>query len=239
MDRCGDAHTGVYHGASAAWQPLLTSLDRLGGTEPPHTKAHLEAHILRNFIRYSRPYLPAEPRDAWELLMIAQHHTVPTRLLDWSYSPLIAAHFAIRTASPGQDCAVWRLDWQRVHTAFKLPSLALLIEDLRHLLGKEQAFTPWDLFSHSSPAFACMIEPPSLNARIIAQAAAFTLCSGTNQSFDEFLHRHGIDDALTKFAIPASAVAHLSDQLDLAAVDERRLFPGLDGVAAALRRYYA
>jgi hypothetical protein len=230
--------TGVYHGASAAWHALLTSLDRLGGTEPPHTKAHLEAHILRNFIRYSRPYLPAEPTDAWELLVVAQHHTVPTRLLDWSYSPLVAAHFAIRASAPGQDCAVWRLDWQRVHAAFKLPALALLIEDLRHLFGKEQAFTPWNLFSNSSPAFACMIEPPSLDARIIAQAAVFTLCSDTRQSFDAFLHHHGLGESLTKFIIPASATAHFGDQLDLVAVDERRLFPGLDGVAAALRRYY-
>src|SRR5690606_7748069 len=88
--------TGVYHGARSADQPLLTSLDRLGGTRPPHTKAHLEAHILRNFVRHSRPYLPADPTNEWELLVIAQHHGVPTRLLDWSYSPLVAAHFATR-----------------------------------------------------------------------------------------------------------------------------------------------
>ena len=49
----------------------------------------------------------------------------------------------------------------------------------------------------------------------------------------------GLDSALTKFVIPAKEVGLMRDQLDLVGVDERRLFPDLDGVAAAIRRYYA
>src|SRR5687767_9573972 len=102
--------TGVYRGASDASRPLLTSLDRLGGTKPPHTKVDLEEHALRNFIRYSRPHLDAaRPHDDWELLITAQHHGVPTRLLDWSYTPLVGAFFATRPApDEGRDRAVWR-----------------------------------------------------------------------------------------------------------------------------------
>jgi hypothetical protein len=232
---------GVYHGAAAAEQPLLTSLDRLGGVEPPHTKAHLESHILRNFGRYSRPYLPSPSGNDWELLVVAQHHGVPTRLLDWSYSPLVAAHFATRAASPGRPCAIWRLDWQRMHDAFDLSDLAFLIEDLLELdlLGEGGSFKPWDLFDKQVPSFACMIEPPSLDARIVAQAATFTLCSDTRQSFDAFLEQHGLGEALTKFVVPAETVPRLRDQLDLAGIDERHIFPDLDGVAASIRRYYA
>lgn len=230
--------TGVYHGSVAADQPLLTTLDRLGGTEPPHRKAHLEAHLLRNFIRYSRPHLPAEPVNAWEVLVVAQHHGVPTRLLDWSYSPLVAAHFSLRDRAPGRDRAVWRLDWRRVHRAFGLPELALLVEDIRGIFEQEREFTPWQLFEGEARPFACMIEPPSLDARVVAQAAVFTLCSDPRCSFDGFLEAHGLSDALTRFVVPADAVARLGDQLELAGIDERRLFPDLDGVAAALRRYY-
>src|SRR5918999_4855263 len=86
--------TGVYRGASDATRPLLTSLDRLGGVDPPHTKRDLEAHILRNFIRYSRPHLPTAPVNEWEVLVAAQHHGVPTRPLDLTYSPLLAAPFS-------------------------------------------------------------------------------------------------------------------------------------------------
>lgn len=230
--------TGVYHGSLSARSPLLTSLDRLGGTDPPHTKAHLEAHLLRNFIRYSRPYLSAEPVNAWEFLVIAQHHRVPTRLLDWSYSPLVAAHFAIRERTLPLDRAIWRLDWQHVHEAFNLPRLALLVEDLGNLLVEEGSFTPWQLFHGNLEPFACMIEPPSLDARIVAQAAVFTLSSDPRQPFDRFLENHGLMEALTKFVVPMDAVPWIGDQLDLAGIDERRLFPDLDGVAAALRHYY-
>jgi hypothetical protein len=136
---------------------------------------------------------------------------------------------------------VWRLDWKKVHREFGFPELALLIQDLDELFVKGGHFSPWSLFSRkeTEKPFACMIEPPSLDARIVAQAAVFTLCSDKTRPFDEFLETHGLGDALTRFAIPADQVARVRDQLDLASVDERRLFPDLDGVAAQMRRYYS
>jgi hypothetical protein len=233
--------TGVYRGAANASWPLLTSLDTLGGVSPPHTKADLEEHILRNFIRYSRPYFGSHPVNEWEILVAAQHHGLPTRLLDWTYSPLVAAHFATVLGQPDADCAVWRLDWKAVHRRFRLPELALLIQDLEGIVGGKRPFTPWSLFAMGADGgeFACMIEPPSLDARIVAQAATFTLCSDKKQPFDCFLDRHELGSALTKFVIPAREAARFRDQLDLVSVDERRLFPDLDGLAAHLRRYYS
>lgn len=231
---------GIYRGSSSVDKPLLSSLDRLGGTDPPHTKAHLEAHILRNFGRYARPHLDAAPANDWELLVIARHHGVPTRLLDWSRSPLVAAHFATAYAREGQPCAIWRLDWRRVHRAFDLPELALLIDDLLELplLGQGRRFTPWKLFEAEVRPFACMIEPPWIDDRIVAQGAAFTLCTDTSRSFDDFLDRHGLGDALTHLVIPADSVPRIRDQLDLVGIDERHLFANLSGVAASIRRYY-
>jgi hypothetical protein len=229
----------VYHGSADTARLLFTSLDRLGGVNPPHTKTGLEEHVLRNFARYSRPHL-AHATNEWELLVAAQHHGVPTRLLDWSYSPLVAAHFAT-VGEVKADRAIWRLDWKQVHRRFGFPELALLIEDLHRLLGRDGAYTPWKLIDEGAKAkpFACMIEPPTLDARISAQAATFTLCSDTSRSFDQFLAHHGLDKALTKFVIPQAATERIRDQLDLVGMDERRLFPDLDGVAAQMRRYYS
>lgn len=229
----------VYHGSADTARLLLTSLDRLGGVNPPHTKTGLEEHVLRNFARYSRPHL-AHATDEWELLVAAQHHGVPTRLLDWSYSPLVAAHFAT-VGDQRADRAIWRLDWKQVHRRFGFPELALLIDDLHRLLGRDGAYTPWKLIDEGTDAkaFACMIEPPTLDARISAQAATFTLCSDTTRSFDRFLSDHGLEQALTKFIIPEKSTSYIRDQLDLVGVDERRLFPDLDGVAAQMRRYYS
>lgn len=233
--------SGVYRGDGDASWPLLTSLDKLGGPGAPHSKADLEEHILRNFIRYSRPHFTTPPINEWEVLVAAQHHGLPTRLLDWTYSPLVAAHFATVSGRRDSDRAIWRLDWKSVHRFFGLPELALLIEDLEESLGADRPMTPWALFSRPPEAsqFACMFEPPSLNARIAAQSATFTLCSDKRLPFDRFLERHGLGTVLTKFIIPAAEVARFRDQLDLVSVDERRLFPDLDGVAAEMKRYYS
>ena len=75
---------GVYRGDGDTRWPLLTSLDKLGGAGSPHSKVELEEHILRNFIRYSRPYFDPPPVNDWEVLVAAQHHGLPTRLLDWT-----------------------------------------------------------------------------------------------------------------------------------------------------------
>jgi len=233
--------TGVYRGSSNAKNPLFTSLDRLGGIHPPHTKADLEEHILRNYMRYSRPHLGSDPINDWEQLVSAQHHGVPTRLLDWTYSPLVAAFFATRMLPAGteRDRAVWRLDWKSLHEKFEFPALSLLIKDLDELFGKDGHFTPFKLIRRGAQRdFACLLEPPSMDQRIVAQAAVFTLCSDKTRAFDAFLDDHGLGGALTKYVIPADEVGRLRDPLDLVGVDERRLFPDLDGVASAIRRYY-
>lgn len=233
---------GVYRGSTNARWPLLTTLDRLGGVDQPHGKAGLEEHVLRNFVRYSRPHLPAQSANEWELLVLAQHHGLPTRLLDWSYSPLVAAHFATRTIRPERDIAIWRLDWQRVHRHYGFPELAFLIGDLERICGGDgEPFTPWRLIAGDTGPrpFACMLEPPSLDERIVVQSAAFTLCTDKVQSFDRFLEQEGLAETLTRFVVPAAEVPRVRDQLDLVGMDERRLFPDLDGVAAELRRYYS
>ena len=231
--------TGVYRGSAHSGGALLTSLDRLGAT--PHSKCGLESHILRNFARQSRPHIDTTT-DEWELLFAAQHHGVPTRLLDWTYSPLVAAHFATVSPSVAGDRVLWRLDWPAVHRKFGFPELALFTRDLDTTLSEGKGtLTPWMLFDDwpADRPFACMVEPPSLDARIVAQSAVFTFMSDTSCPFDEFLARHGLESALTRFMIPSQEVSCLRDQLDLVGMDERRLFPDLDGVAEGLRRYYS
>jgi hypothetical protein len=107
------------------------------------------------------------------------------------------------------------------------------------MFEKGAHFSPWDLFdARDRHTFAALIEPPSLDTRLVTQAAVFTLSSEKHASLDRFLAKHHLEKTLTKFVIPAAEVARFRDQLDLVGMDERRLFPDLDGVAASLRRYY-
>ena len=84
--------------------------------------------------------------------------------------------------------------------------------------------------------FVVFLEPPSLDQRIVAQYALFSLMSSPTASLDGWVEEHG--DLVRRIVIPAELKWEVRDKLDQANVTERVLFPGLDGLSAWLRRYY-
>ena len=95
----------IYRGAADKDWRLVPSLNRVCAHD-----LGLEQAIIRSFRKYGYTDL-AQYTGFWQLLPVAQHYGLPTRLLDWSYSPLVAAHFATEdTDAYDRDGAIWCID---------------------------------------------------------------------------------------------------------------------------------
>jgi len=211
----------AFRGRADAADDLRTSLDRLGGDA-----AELERHIARAFRKYAEA--DAVPADSvWNWLTLGQHHGLPTRLLDWTFSPYVALHFVTAELSAfDRDGAIWCVDFTRVHAevpnALREQLLDRVVGDLRSLAALGD--------------FPVFVEPPSFDARIVNQYALFSLMSRSEGSLDRWLDAHL--DAARRIVVPAALKWEARDKLDLANVTERVLFPGLDGLSRWLKRYY-
>jgi hypothetical protein len=83
----------LFRGVASVRFPLVTSVGRQReGYE--YSQAREEA-LFDQFKREALPFLPIRPASNWEWLALAQHHGVPTRLLDWSESPSVSLFFAV------------------------------------------------------------------------------------------------------------------------------------------------
>ncbi|HMJ13712.1 MAG TPA: FRG domain-containing protein, partial [Polyangiaceae bacterium] len=78
----------AFRGLAQDSYSLLTTLSRLGGDF-----ATMEAHVLRSFRKYA-PRSSVEVDSVFHWLSLGQQHGLPTRLLDWTFSPFVALHFA-------------------------------------------------------------------------------------------------------------------------------------------------
>ncbi len=226
----------AFRGRPDATEDLRTSLARLGGDA-----RELEGPLMRSFRKYAAA--DAVPHDTfWDWLALGQHHGLPTRLLDWTYSPYVALHFATRSPQGfDRDGVVWAIDYVRAHELLPPKLRQPLEQDAANVftteLLSEAAPTSADLERIVEDAFVLFVEPPSFDARIVNQYALFSLVSNVTVSLDECLAKH--PELARRFVIPAELKWEVRDKLDQANVTERVLFPGLDGLSRWLARYYA
>jgi FRG domain-containing protein len=225
----------VFRGEARRSSSLATSLQRLGGDY-----ADVEGHLLRNFRKYARA--KDVPEDTlWHWLALAKHHGLATRLLDWTYSPYVALHFA--TAFPRhyeEDGAIWMVDFvktnrllpKRLRTAVDEQGMNALSAEVLHA---EAATLP--AFDRLGEDFVVFFEPPALDERIVNQYALFSLMPSPHARMDEWLERH--PDLCRRIVLPTELKWEVRDKLDQANITERVLFPGLDGLATWLRRYFS
>lgn len=226
----------AFRGQAVAGEDLSSGLLRLAAGRVD--VARLELHLLRNFRKYA--YGHSENDSIWNWLALGQHRGLPTRLLDWTYSPFVALHFA--TANLGlmhQDGAVWMIDFVAANRYLPRRLKQILeaegsdtatVEMLRRFGSLKQ----FDRLSREP--FVVFLEPPSLDPRIVNQFALFSLMSSPQATLDRWLRKHAA--LARRVVIPAALKWEIRDKLDQLNVNERVLFPGLDGLSRWLARYY-
>ena len=224
----------VWRGLARSSYSNVSSLARLSTDYP-----RLERHLVRNFRKYAHREAPGP--TTWDWLSLGQHHGLPTRLLDWTFSPLVALHFA--TASwPDDEALLLAVDCAGAHerlppalrSAYEREGSLVCTTDM--LAAHAPDLEKFDALTEDEP-FVVFFEPPSLDERIVNQAAVLSALSGARCHMEEWLEAQ---PALWRaWRIPPEVKAEVRERLDQAHVNERVLLPGLDGLAAWLRRYYS
>lgn len=188
-----------------------------------HSWSELENDIIHSFKMHGLQYLNREPKNDLEWLIHAQHHGAPTRLLDWSSSPLKALYFSVED--------IHRDDKDGSFFDY-LPFSTVLANDV-------------DIGSSVLQLF----HPIEINSRITAQSGCFSLfpLPEGNNDFIEILelnhHQRTIgelDDhgVVHKFLVPKEFKSTIRIELNQLGINDKSMFPDLDGVAKYIKRKF-
>ena len=216
--KSGNESDFLFRGQSTN-EPLIPRIARL---KPKGSFRKIERLMLAEFQRLCPPFAEFEIRDQWDLLALAQHHGLPTRLLDWTYSALAALWFCVKKP-PKKNKMGKRLDgvvW----------ILKTSPDDFINFPTKETPF---------KRGKTRIFRPCSVTRRIVAQSGVFTCHKRTSaRKFIPLDSNTLYEHRLERIDIPARYFNKIREQLVASGVSSASLFPDLDGLAAHLQYRY-
>jgi FRG domain len=206
-EECDDDYV-LFRGQREDW-PLLPKIARV---RPRSNLLTDERRMTEAFRREGAAHFSSALANDWDLLAIAQHHGMATRLLDWTKNPLAALWFAIRTPAEHRtrDAVIW----------VYCPTDDDLVKD----------------FEDNSPFTGSrtrVFEPRHITPRIKAQDAVFTAHKylTTKHRFVPLERNAAQRGKLQKVVIAPRQFNELRYQLDRCGIHDASLFPDLDGLA--------
>jgi FRG domain len=197
-----------------------------------------EVVLLKRFIQEARRHIDDVPSGNWDWVFLAQHHNVPTRLLDWSEGPLVGLYFAAQDHLdiPGDDASardgeVWMLKptVMNAKLGFTYTGRDLPMFDLDADLDD---YSPFDGSGHRRSPVAALAARNF--RRISAQWGTFTVCN-VDQPLDLLPER---DDFLTSLRVPIAAKSSIREQLARLGLEDRTIYPDLFRLGQRLTEVY-
>lgn len=238
LQRYRDLH--IYRGNANVEYKLSTSLSRTCKT----LSRQLEMPMLQNFTKYAVLEEPMIDGNVWKQMIVGQHHGFPTRLLDWSFSPLMALHFATTEQNldnmDAHDAVVWRIDVHELHRNLPekyrniMMKYSTTVFSVDMLLEACDSIEQYDADMGSGNML--VIEPPSLDRRIISQYSFFSIVPSDMTDIVEFLNAN--TEQTIRYVIAKEIRWQIRDFLDHQNITERIVYPGLDGLSKWLGRHY-
>ena len=230
----------LYRGMPDSSYRMVTSLSRCC----KHLQKTLEPAILNSFAKYAVREDPTVAQNVWNRMITGQHNGLPTRLLDWSHSALVALHFAMTEENLAEmdshDCVVWRMDMneminhlpEKYRLAVGREQTTLFSVDMLNGLADSLEQYDEDMGDHSM----VIIEPPSTNNRIIMQYSFFAVIPMGMKDIEQYLDDY--TENTVRYIIDRRLRWRVRDMLDQLNISERLFFPGLDGLSKWIARHY-
>lgn len=217
------------------WQ-LKTSLELSAAGDADRRST--EASLLFRFQQAAANYLPIEqiPTSRIDWLASMQHHGAPTRLLDVTRSPYVAAYFAAEEASPGVGGQIWAFNEIWFHDrASEILSASTHGDSPLYRWLYHEADEDWPVRNLVAPAGTFRLSP-----RQVAQQAAFLVVGNPALTFEAnlaamFKPGDVVHEAVRRYEIPAAWRGEMLRDLRLMNISRASLFPGFDGFAQSLK----
>ena len=192
----------------------------------------LTEHSLLTKFRQSATMLIERPaQDPFEWMFLMQHYGVPTRLLDWSESPLVALYFCVNVASE-EDAALWMLKPSKLNENSRIQAKA---EDGYLLSFQDEELQNYTIESLRNNERVRLLPLATIavrnNPRIQAQSGVFTIHHHERIPIEKVgTGRHAF-----KLRIRKEVKETLRNELRLLGVSQFQLFPELASVGAILK----
>lgn len=226
-----DAQAGwAFRGEISTEWPLVTSLARRLQTFCPDRRLWpvREQRALRIFRRKAHIYLSdsAAITDDLRCLALMQHHGAPTRLLDFTKSPYVAAFFALEDAIG--DAAVYALNTPALWSAAPRFDARLT----REHIDPRDAGNYERYFIENRLPVVWFGEPSVMDRRLVAQSGLFVIPGRIDEPLDEVLSGYDSPGSLlVKYVLPQAMRAQAMQHLYRMNVTNASLFPDLEGLA--------